>query len=307
MTQQNAAGSPGRATSANAPPGKDDGVRSIGEARRRLAARLRAAGSETAALDARLLVEGATGSRSVLSDPSALLDDASAATLHGFAERRLAGEPVWRILGEREFWGLRFRLSPATLEPRPDSETLVEAAVEHLRERRNDALSFVDLGTGTGCLLIATLSEFPQARGLGIDLSGEACVTAAGNAALNGVAERASFRQGNWTQGIAGQFDLILSNPPYIRAEDIAGLAPDVRDHDPLLALDGGVDGLDPYRDFAVNLPRLLAPQGIIILEIGAGQEPDVTALMLQVGLCHLGTRHDLGGHARAVIFAGRG
>nr|WP_281270164.1 peptide chain release factor N(5)-glutamine methyltransferase [Bosea caraganae] len=285
---------------------QDSAAPTIGEARRRLAGRLRAVGGESAALDARLLIEGATGNRFALSDPSALLDDASATILSGYAERRLAGEPVWRILGEREFWGLPFKLSPATLEPRPDSETLVEAAVEMLRERRGEPLSIVDLGTGTGCLLISVLSEFPRAHGLGVDLSEEARATAAGNAALNGVAERATFRQGNWTQGIEGYFDLILSNPPYIRHGDIAGLAPDVRDFDPLLALDGGADGLDPYRDFARSLPGLLAPRGVIVLEIGAGQEADVTGLMEQSGLRHIGARHDLGGHARALIFAGR-
>ncbi|TCR60895.1 peptide chain release factor N(5)-glutamine methyltransferase [Bosea sp. BK604] len=284
---------------------QDRAASTLGAARRRLAARLRAGGSESAGLDARLLVEGATG-RSHL-DPVAPLDPAAAMVLDGYAERRLAGEPVWRILGEREFWGLRFRLSPATLEPRPDTETLVEATIDILKERRNEPLSILDLGTGTGCLLIATLSEFRQARGLGIDLSQEACATAAGNAALNGLAGRATFRQGNWTQGIEERFDLILSNPPYIRNDEIAGLAPEVRDFDPRLALDGGADGLDPYRDFAVNLPHLLTPEGVIVLEIGAGQGSDVVALMQQAGLAHLGTRHDLGGHARALIFAGRG
>lgn len=306
MTNKDAAGPPpGRA--AETEPSQGDAALSIGEARRRLAARLRAAGSESAGLDARLLVEGAIGDHGGHADPAELLGASASATLAGYAKRRIAGEPVWRILGEREFWGLRFRLSPATLEPRPDTETLVEAARDILRDRRDEPLSVLDLGTGTGCLLIAVLSEFPQALGLGIDLSQEACATAAGNAALNGVAGRASFRQGNWTQGVDGRFDLILSNPPYIAHDEIAGLSREVRDHDPLLALDGGADGLDPYRDFAANLPNLLKPEGVIILEIGAGQEIDVTGLMQGGGLRHFGTRHDLGGHARALIFAGRG
>lgn len=306
MNDQEAAGlaAPSREPASEASV-QDRAASTIGEARRRLAARLSAGGSKSAGLDARLLVEGAIGSSHA--DPAAPLDTAAAAILDGYAERRLAAEPVWRILGEREFWGLRFRLSPATLEPRPDTETLVEAALDILKARRNEPLSILDLGTGTGCLLIATLSEFQQARGLGIDLSQEACATAAANAALNGLAGRATFRQGNWTQGIEGRFDLILSNPPYIRDDEIAGLAPEVRDYDPRLALDGGADGLDPYRDFAANLPRLLAPKGVIVLEIGAGQEADVVALMRQAGLAHFGTRHDLGGHARALIFAGRG
>lgn len=304
MTDQPAAGpKPGR--DITAPTAGEGAAPTIREARRRLAERLRAAGVETAALDARLLTEGALGGPAVQIDLLAPLDDAAAAILGGYAERRLSGEPVWRILGEREFWGLPFRLSPATLEPRPDSETLIEAAIETLRERRGEALSILDLGTGTGCLLIATLSEFPQARGLGIDLSQEACETAAANAALNGVADRAAFRQGNWTQGIAQRFDLILSNPPYIPGNEIAGLSPGVRDHDPLLALDGGADGLDPYRNFALSLPASLAPAGVIILEIGAGQEADVATLMQQQGLRYRGARSDLGGHLRALIFAG--
>lgn len=278
----------------------------IGQARYRLAARFRAAGSETPALDARLLVEGAVG-RSRAEDSGAALDDASAALLNGYAERRLGGEPVWRILGEREFWGLTFKLSPATLEPRPDTETLVEAVLETMGARRNDALSVLDLGTGTGCLLVAILSEFPQAKGLGVDLSGDACETAAANAVANGVGARAEFRQGDWLGGVDGVFDLIVSNPPYIPAGEIAGLAPAVRDHDPRLALDGGDDGLDPYRILARDLPARLAPGGIIVLEIGAGQERDVVALLRQAGLRYLGARNDLGGHPRALRFVGEG
>ncbi len=296
-----AAGNGGRNTSVS--DMSTDAAPTIREARRRLAERLRSAGSETPVLDARLLMEAALGERAP--DPSAPLGDRAAATLTEFERRRASGEPVWRILGEREFWGLPFRLSPATLEPRPDSEMLVEAALQCLGGRRGEPLAILDLGTGTGCLLIATLHEFPRAQGLGIDLSQEACETAAHNAGANGVGDRAAFRQGNWTQGVTQRFDLILSNPPYIREADIAGLAPDVRNYDPRLALDGGADGLEPYRNFAVTLPPLLAPEGFVILEIGAGQEEDVAALMQQHGLRHRGTRKDLGGHARALIFAG--
>jgi release factor glutamine methyltransferase len=232
------------------------------------------------------------------------LPAAALGRLEGFSARRLAGVPVWRILGEREFWGLPFSLSPATLEPRPDSETLVEAALTALAGRREEELSLLDLGTGTGCLLLALISELPKARGLGIDLSGEACTTAAGNAARNGLGGRATFRQGDWTQGLAGRFDLIVSNPPYIPSGEIAGLAAEVREHDPLLALDGGADGLEPYRLFAACLPALIAPGGILVLEIGAGQGPDVVALMRAGGLEFRMSRNDLGGHERALIFA---
>lgn len=273
----------------------------VREARRLLVQRLLRAGSATPGLDARLLVEGSLATENP--DPDMLLPVEALARLDGFASRRLAGEPVWRILGEREFWGLPFRLSPATLEPRPDSETIVEATLKQLADRRHEPLSLLDLGTGTGCLLIALLSELPRATGLGVDLSEEAALTAAGNAALNGMAERATFRQGDWTEGLAGRFDVILSNPPYIPSAEIATLSVEVREHDPLLALDGGSDGLKPYRIFARTLPALLAPGGIIVFEIGAGQGTDVVALMREGGLEFLGSRSDLGGHERALIF----
>lgn len=260
------------------------------------------AGSGTAGLDARLLIEGSLATENP--EPDMVLPCEAMARLRVFVRRRLAGEPVWRILGEREFWSLRFQLSPATLEPRPDSETIVEAALAELKGRRNEPLSLLDLGTGTGCLLIALLSELPRAKGLGIDLSQEACSTAAGNAALNGVGDRATFQQGSWTEGLYGRFDLIVSNPPYIPSGEIAGLSVEVREHDPILALDGGSDGLAPYRIFARTLPTLLAPGGIIVFEIGAGQGPDVVALMRAGGLEFRGSRNDLGGHERALIFA---
>jgi release factor glutamine methyltransferase len=272
------------------------------DARRNLAARLRAAGVETAALDARILVAAAMGENADL-DPLEPLDGAMLGRLDGFATRRLAGEPVWRILGEREFWSLPFRLSPATLEPRPDSETIVEAALSVLAKRRDQAISILDLGTGTGCLLVALLSECKAARGLGVDLSQEACETAAGNAERNGVGARALFRQGDWIAGLSERFDLVVSNPPYIPAGDIAGLDVGVREHDPLRALDGGADGLVAYRALAAGLPPRIAPGGAVVLEIGAGQEADVVAIMAAVGLVHRGSRRDLGGHLRALIF----
>jgi release factor glutamine methyltransferase len=274
----------------------------VREARRLAVSALRDAGIGTAGLDARLLLEGSLGTRRL--DPDDPFDAAAGAAFAGFLRRRLAGEPVWRILGEREFWGLTFRLSSATLEPRPDSETIVEAALAQLGLRRDEPLSILDLGTGTGCLLIALLSECRQARGLGVDLSDEACRMAAGNARLNGLEARAAFRQGDWTQGLGGAFDVIVSNPPYIPASEIANLSVEVREHDPRLALDGGADGLAPYRIFARSLPPLLAPGGFIVFEIGAGQKADVVAIMAAGGLELQASRHDLGGHERALIFA---
>jgi release factor glutamine methyltransferase len=250
-------------------------------------------------------MEGALGPDAAPTDRRATLDQTAQARLDGFAARRLAGEPVWRILGEREFWGLPFKLSPATLEPRPDSETLVEAALAALPERRDEALSILDLGTGTGCLLIALLSEFRMARGVGVDLSEDACATARHNAVLNGVAERTMIRQGEWTHGLSQRFDLIVSNPPYIPTAEIAALSRSVREHDPLLALDGGEDGLSCYRALAAALPGALAPGGLAILEIGAGQGPEVVAIMTGAGLGFLGSRRDLGGHERALVYTG--
>lgn len=262
---------------------------------------MREGGSESAALEARVLMEAVVGERDP--DPFGPLDPDATARLETFAARRLSGEPVFRIIGEREFWGLPFALSAATLEPRPDSETVVEAALAALGERKQEPFSVLDLGTGTGCLLISVLSECRAATGLGIDLSSEACETARHNAVVNGVSDRVAFQQGSWTTALDRTFDIVLSNPPYIPTAEIAALAVSVRDHDPVLALDGGDDGLAPYRIFARTLPDVLAPQGIVVLEIGAGQEDDVIALMTGRGFDWRGSRRDLGGHPRALIF----
>ncbi|WP_420101165.1 peptide chain release factor N(5)-glutamine methyltransferase [Bosea sp. (in: a-proteobacteria)] len=279
-----------------------DAVLPVREARRRLVSAFAAAGLDNAGLDARILIETVLDTRSP--NPDAVLDRDALGRLHRLAERRLSGEPTWRVVGEREFWGLTFTLSPATLEPRPDSEAIVEAALARLSQRRDETLEILDLGTGTGCLLLALLSECPRAQGLGVDLSDEACRTATANAARNGLADRARFRQGDWTAGMSARFDVILSNPPYIPSAEIGALAPEVRDHDPLLALDGGRDGLDPYRLFARSLPALLKPGGFVVFEIGAGQADHVVRLMRGGGLEFAGSRHDLGGHERALIFA---
>ncbi|HEV2509062.1 peptide chain release factor N(5)-glutamine methyltransferase [Bosea sp. (in: a-proteobacteria)] len=285
-----------RPTDAIAPVALPAAGETASAARKAIALVLKRAGIADFTFEARILIEDLAAD----DDP---IDQAAAVRLSDAVARRLAGEPLWRVLGAREFWGLSFSLSPGTLEPRPDSETLIEAALSHLALRRHERLRTLDLGTGTGCLLIATLREFPQATGLGIDLSPDAVATATGNAARNGVAERAAFRQGNWTTGIDERFDLILSNPPYIDSAEIAGLDPNVREYDPLLALDGGPDGLDAYRALAAALPGHLQPGGLAILEIGAGQEEAVLALMRQAGLRHLDSRRDLGGHIRALVF----
>lgn len=268
--------------------------------RRALAARLRASGIGDADLDARFLVEAASAE----AGPDDALGPAALEAIEAFAQRRLGGEPVFRILGEREFWGLPFRLSPGTLEPRSDTETLVDAALAAFGDRRSEPLRVLDLGTGSGCLLVATLHEFPRATGIGIDRSVDAAMTARFNAIQNRVDQRARFLVGDWSDALVGEFGLILSNPPYIPAADIAQLSREVRDHDPRNALDGGSDGLDAYRRLALQLPSRLARAGRVILEIGAGQAGDVAAIMSASELRLVEARRDLGGHERALVFA---
>jgi release factor glutamine methyltransferase len=275
------------------------------EARTRAAAYLAERGVETAALDARILVQdllGLTSADLALRGDVPLSED-EAARLSAALARRAGGEPVARILGAWEFWGLPFRLSPATLVPRPDTETVVEAALA-LGHPREAPLRLLDLGTGTGCLLVALLAEWPRATGLGVDRSAEALATARDNAARNGVGARACFAGGDWAAAVRGPFDLIVSNPPYIAAGVIDGLAEEVRVHDPRLALDGGPDGLDAYRALIAQAPRLLAPGGRLVVEIGYDQEAALRGLAAESGLSVEAVRRDLAGHPRAVVLA---
>jgi release factor glutamine methyltransferase len=251
-----------------------------------VAARLRAAFREagragTPELDARLLVAHAAHV-----DPHILpmRDELPAGAgivrrATGFADRRIRGEPVARILGRWEFWGLDLALGPATLVPRPDTETVVEAALGFVRRSAGAGLRILDLGTGSGAILLALLSELPAAAGVGTDISPEALAVASGNAARLGLSGRAAFTQADWTAGIGGRFDLVVSNPPYIPADDIAALDPEVRDHDPRVALDGGPDGLDAIRTILAGLRPVLAPVGAAFIEIGAGQRGAVAAI----------------------------
>ena len=275
---------------------------SAGSAIDEAAKRLAAAGIEDARREARLLLAAATGweAAAIVAHPERELDQGQANSLAELLRRRAAREPLSRIQGWREFWSLRFALGPDTLDPRPDSETLIEAALT--LTDRNRALSVLDLGTGSGCLLLALLSEVPKARGLGIDLSQGAIAVAEANARALGLAERARFRRGNWGAGLAEQFDLVLCNPPYIPGGDIGGLAPEVARFDPLLALAGGSDGLDSYRRLSDELPRLLLPSGSAIVEIGAGQEVAVAAILAAGGLVPQGSRADLAGTVRCLI-----
>jgi release factor glutamine methyltransferase len=263
---------------------------------------LGAAGIDTPALDARLLLLAATGigPAEMAMRPDVPLTVGEAETLGAYENRRLTREPVARILGEREFWGLPFTLSPETLVPRPDTETVVEAALG-LMPDREAALRILDLGTGSGCLLVALLHERPKASGVGLDRSPGALATAQANARRNGVGRRAAFVASDWTAAVQGRFDLIVSNSTYIPAATIAGLDREVRDHDPALALDGGSDGLDAYRTIFAESRRLLTPGGRIVLEIGFDQGEAVPALAAPAGLEVVAVARDLAGQPRCV------
>ena len=275
----------------------------VDAARRALAGALAACAGEEAGLDARLLIEAATGMShaALIASPDAPLG-AAAEALNAMAARRLAGEPGSRILERRDFWSMTFRVTPDTLDPRPDTETLIEAAVELFAARRAQALRIVDFGTGTGAILAALLKEFPRASGVGVDLSAAAAEAARGNLSRLGFGGRARVVVGHWDAGLDGAFDLIASNPPYIRAGDVAGLAPEVRDHDPRLALDGGADGLDAYRALARVAARRLAAGGLALFEVGVGQAQEVAALCEASGLATGAPRADLAGVARVVV-----
>jgi release factor glutamine methyltransferase len=215
--------------------------------------------------------------------------------------RVLAHEPLSRILGRREFWGLEFSLSRDTLDPRPETEILVETILARLPER-DRAYAFLDLGTGSGCLLLALLSEFPAAQGVGVDRAFGAAVAAQDNAARLGLGARARFVAGDWATALVGSFDVIVTNPPYVASAEVARLPREVRDFDPPLALDGGGDGLDAYRAIAADVPRLLAPGGIFACEIGAGQDAVVAALLAPGGLFAKKIAPDLAGIPRCII-----
>ncbi len=270
---------------------------------------LRKAGFETPELDARLLLCHAAGlshEAFIAGAREALLPDA-AARLDGAIARRLKREPVARITGVREFYGRRFALGPEALDPRPDTETLIEAALDVavMKGWQEKPLNLLDLGTGTGCVLVTLLAELPFACGVGIDLCPDALAVAAVNARRHGVSSRANFIAADWLDATAGNFDLILSNPPYIAAGEIASLADEVAAYDPRLALDGGPDGLEAYRGIAARACHVLAEDGRLLVEIGPAQSDAVAEIFAAAGLRRDetgGVRPDLAGRPRVLV-----
>ena len=257
-------------------------------------------GIENPAREARISLCAASGLSPValIVDPREPLGSA-AWKVQDVGARRAAGEPLSRIVGKREFWGLSLAITPHVLDPRPETETIVEAALSILSDRRKDRLRILDLGVGSGALLCALLTEFGHARGIGVDISTDAADVARGNLRACGLSLRAEIRLGDWTRGIEGRFDLIVSNPPYIPAVDLPRLPREVRNFDPWLALDGGIDGLAAYRRILPESRRLLAPGGWLLVELGAGQAAKVTAVASQCGFTDVGTYQDLAGANR--------
>ncbi|WP_029604545.1 peptide chain release factor N(5)-glutamine methyltransferase [Kozakia baliensis] len=263
--------------------------------------RLAAAGIEEARAEARILMAWAleTDGAGLL-----LIDNISEGMLARFdagLARRAMREPMALILGHTGFWTLDLAVSAETLVPRGDTESLIESLLAACPSR-DEALKILDLGTGTGCLLLAALSEYSNAFGVGVDLAPQATALARGNAERNGLAERSAFVAGNWADSLTETFDVVLSNPPYIEHAHIAGLMPEVSQYEPGRALDGGEDGLDAYRVIVARLPSLLSLQGVAILELGQGQGPAVSELAARVGLRTMERRCDLGGIERALV-----
>jgi release factor glutamine methyltransferase len=281
---------------------------SLAELTRQAARALAAAGIEEPAREARVLVRTATGldAASLLARPDAVADPQARQRLDALVARRSAHEPVSRIVGEREFYGRNFSLSPATLDPRPDSETVIEMALALAHERGWEArpLRILDVGTGTGCLLVTLLAELPLSAGMGTDVSAQALQTAAANARRHGVHERARFAEHDALDGIVETFDLMVCNPPYVADHEMAELAPEVRCYDPVRALAGGTDGLDVYRRLIPHLARVVAG-GLAVFEVGAGQAPAVAKLLRRHVPQADGKgpvfREDLSGHTRCV------
>jgi release factor glutamine methyltransferase len=272
-------------------------------------ATLREADIESGALDARLLLAAAAGieTAALIARGRDPLPAAAEALFGSYIARRAAGEPVARILGQKEFWGLRFEIGPATLVPRPETEILVETVLDKLGRRRGEPLRILDLGTGSGCILAALLSECKRATGIGIDASPAAAEVAAENFRRLGLGERATAEVGDWLENVGAPADVIVSNPPYIREAEIAGLSAEVRDFDPRAALSGGSDGLAAYRCILARAGPVLASRALLAFEVGAGQAAAVAGLMRAAGIVDIDIRSDLAGVERVVLGSAAG
>jgi release factor glutamine methyltransferase len=283
-------------------PGLAPGM-TVAAARRAVTQAFREAGLDSPDLDARLIVGHALGLHhaALASNGQRQLTEAEAASAAALVERRLAREPVARIIGRKEFWGLDLAVTSATLVPRPDTETVAEAALAAIPDR-SLPLRIADFGTGTGALLLALLSEFPHAAAIGTDLSAAALAVARDNALHLGLASRADFVACDYGAALRGPFDLVVCNPPYIASGEIAGLDAEVRDYDPRLALDGGLSGLDGYRAVVADARRILSAQGVLVVELGAGQASSVTDVMREGGIVAERPKPDLSGHFRALL-----
>ena len=285
-------------------PGLKDGA-SLSRALQLVAHAFRAAGIEDADVDARVLAGHALhlDRARLISQTDRVLEAREVNAISGLAARRLKREPVSRILGRKEFWSLALAVTPDVLVPRPETETVVEGALDFVVRGglRMEKLRILDIGTGSGALLVALLNELPNATGIGTDISRAALEAARINVTQFGFEGRCSLISCDMAAGVEGQFDLVVSNPPYVARGDIASLAPEVRDYDPMMALDGGDDGLAAYRSISADAKRLLAQGGRLFVELGAGQEPNVRKIFTNAGLAVGVARNDLTGTPRVL------
>lgn len=259
---------------------------------------------ESASLDGRILLEYvlSVSREQLLFSLDLPITSEQYARLKVLVEKRSKRQPIAQLIGKREFWGMNFVVSEDTLDPRPDSETLIEYVLEHIPNRA-DALRVLDLGTGTGCLLLALLSELPAASGVGVDYCENALLIAKENAMALGLSGRTQFARGDWCQQVEGKFDIILANPPYIPTGVIPTLDPEVSEFEPILALDGGADGFSCYRKIMKDVPALMATNGFVAFELGMGQQGGLEEIAVENGLEAVGVKHDLIGIARCIIF----
>lgn len=282
-------------------------INTIGQLLTHARLELRQADIDSADIDARLLVQWVSGCSltDLVVRPDAAVDADAVALMHTALARRITGEPVHRIIGEREFYGLSFSLNADTLEPRPDTEALIGLILPFLQAKAAEKTfaDILDMGTGTGAIAITLLHEVPLARGIAVDIAAGALKAVRINAKRAGVSSRLATLQSDWFDAVRGKYDLIVSNPPYIPAKIVLELEKEVKDYDPRIALDGGADGLNFYRSLAQYSGAYLRKNGMIAVEIGAGQADDVTAIFAQYSYSLTGVAEDLAGHKRALAF----